>query len=119
MKVKIEKSRASGKINAPPSKSIAHRLLICAAMSEGKSIIRNISSCEDVSATLDCLDALGIETKRNGNDVTVIGKNFKNLTPNKPLMCRESGSTLRFMIPAAMLSGNTAVFYGTNSLMSL
>lgn len=117
MKIKIEKSRAQGKLTAPPSKSMAHRLLICAAMSEGKSVIRNISSCEDVSATLDCLDALGIKTERNGNDVTVTGKNFKSITPTKPLVCRESGSTLRFMIPAAMLSQNTAVFYGTQSLM--
>lgn len=117
MKVKIEKSHAKGKITAPPSKSMAHRLLICAAMSEGVSVIRGISSCEDVAATLDCLDALGIETKRVGNDVTVVGKDFKKIAPQKPLMCRESGSTLRFMIPSAMLSGQTAVFYGAEGLM--
>lgn len=117
MKIKIEKSRAEGRLTAPPSKSMAHRLLICAAMSEGTSIIRGISSCEDVGATLDCLDALGIETKRDGNDVTVIGKSFRQISPIKPLMCRESGSTLRFMIPATMLSGQTAVFYGAPRLM--
>ncbi len=117
MKVKIEKGRASGRLKAPPSKSMAHRLLICAAMSEGVSTVRGISSCEDVAATLDCLSALGIEYTRVGDDVKVFGQSFRNVKPNAPLHCRESGSTLRFMIPTAMLSGHTTVFYGAKGLM--
>ena len=117
MKVKIEKGTASGTVTAPPSKSMAHRLLISAAMCDGVSIIRGISSCEDVAATLDCLEALGVEVKKVGADVTVKGRNFKDVNPTKPLMCRESGSTLRFMIPAALLSGQTTVFYGAPRLM--
>ncbi len=118
MRVEINKSVGKGKINAPPSKSMAHRLLICAAMSEGESIVRSISSCEDVLATLDCLDALGIEYKRVGDDVIVKGKHPKNFAPKAPLICRESGSTLRFMIPITMLSGYNTVFYGAKGLMS-
>ena len=117
MKIKIEKGTAKGKIFAPPSKSMAHRLLICAAMAEGVSTVRGISSCEDVAATLDCLGALGIKTERIGNDITVFGKDFKNIKPESALQCRESGSTLRFLIPIAMLSGQTTVFYGASSLM--
>ena len=117
MRVRIEKGTASGTICAPPSKSMAHRLLISAAMCDGVSIVRGISSCEDVSATLDCLEALGIKTERRGNDVVVTGKNFREVKPSAPLQCRESGSTLRFMIPAAMLSGHTTVFYGAKRLM--
>lgn len=117
MKVKIEKSRAAGKLSAPPSKSMAHRLLICAAMSEGKSTVRGISSCEDVLATLDCMTTLGIKYEIDGNDVTVYGKRPCDFTPGAPLFCRESGSTLRFMIPIAMMSGHTAVFYGAKRLM--
>lgn len=117
MKIKIEKGTAKGKITAPPSKSMAHRLLICAAMSEGVSVVRGISSCEDVSATLDCLSALGIRATKVGCDVIVEGRDFRKVKPEKPLMCRESGSTLRFMIPAAMLSGQTTVFYGAERLM--
>ena len=105
MRLKIEKGRAKGSIFAPPSKSIAHRLLICAAMSEGKSTVRGISGCADVSATLDCLTALGIKTERVGDDITVYGKDFRTLSPAMPLRCRESGSTLRFMIPPVTLSG--------------
>ena len=117
MKIRIEKGKARGKITAPSSKSMAHRLLISAAMSNGVSTVCGISDCEDVAATLDCLSALGIKTEKVGNDVTVYGKNFKEVTPIAPLECRESGSTLRFMIPLAMLSGQTTVFYGASSLM--
>ena len=117
MKVKIEKSAASGTVTAPASKSIAHRLLICAAMSDGKSRIKGISNCEDVLATIDCLGALGIRTERDGNDIIVEGQSFGSVKPSSPLRCRESGSTLRFMIPCAMLSGHTTVFYGEGRLM--
>lgn len=117
MKVTIEKSIGKGKITAPSSKSMAHRLLICAAMCDGVSTVRGVSDCEDVSATIDCLSALGIKAEKTDDGITVKGSNFRSVIPNKPLMCRESGSTLRFMIPAAMLSGQTTVFYGAGRLM--
>ncbi len=117
MKIQINKSLASGKITAPPSKSMAHRLLICAAMCEGESVVHGISTCEDVLATLDCMSALGIDYEKRGNDVIVRGKHPRNITPLEPLKCRESGSTLRFMIPIAMMSDSTAVFYGAKKLM--
>ena len=118
MRVKIEKGTAYGSITAPPSKSMAHRLLICAAMCDGVSTVRGISTCEDVLATLDCMSALGIKYTRVGDDVTVEGINPKLMTPTAPLKCRESGSTLRFMIPIAMMSEHTAVFYGAKGLMA-
>ena len=64
MKVQINKGIAKGSISAPPSKSMAHRLLICAALSEGESRIRSIASCDDVMATVDCLVALGLSARR-------------------------------------------------------
>lgn len=117
MKIRINKSLAKGKITAPPSKSMAHRLLICAAMCEGESTVHGISTCEDVSATLDCMSALGIEYEKKGKDVIVRGKHPRNIIPKSPLKCRESGSTLRFMIPIAMMSEHTSVFYGAKKLM--
>lgn len=117
MNVIIKKSSASGRITAPPSKSMAHRLLISAALSDGVSRVRGISNCEDVLATIDCLRALGIKAERDGNDVVVEGKSFREVKPQAPLECRESGSTLRFMIPLAALSGHTTVFYGAGRLM--
>ena len=117
MKIRINKGVANGRISAPPSKSMAHRLLICAAMCEGKSIVHGISVCEDVLATLDCMQALGIKYEKNGTDVTVYGKPPRDFTPLEPLRCRESGSTLRFMIPISMISEHTAVFYAAKRLM--
>jgi 3-phosphoshikimate 1-carboxyvinyltransferase len=118
MKLKIEKGVARGRINAPPSKSMAHRLLIAAAMCDGVSVVRGVSDCDDVNATVDCLSALGAKFSRSGNDVTVYGCDMRGAKASSPLVCRESGSTLRFMIPIAMLSKNTTVFYGAPSLMA-
>jgi len=118
MKIHINEGVARGNISAPPSKSMAHRLLICAAMCEGVSTVRGISTCEDVLATLDCLGALGVRCEQVGEDVIVCGKKPQDMRPSEPLKCRDSGSTLRFMIPIAMRSEQTAVFYGAKSLMS-
>ena len=117
MNIRIKPGRARGSVKAPPSKSMAHRLLISAAMCDGVSRVSGVSGCEDVLATLDCLAALGIKTERNGDTVTVYGKSFCDIEPTDALRCRESGSTLRFMIPPAMLSGKTTVFYGAEGLM--
>ena len=117
MQVTIVPGRAQGNIAAPPSKSMAHRLLICAALSDGKSTMRGISSCADVLATLDCLRALGVEYDRAGDTVTVYGRDFRKAAPTSSLLCRESGSTLRFMIPLALLSGNPVTLHGAPYLM--
>lgn len=118
MRVVIEPGRASGRINAPPSKSVAHRLLISAALADGVSRICGISDCEDVAATLDCMAAMGIRAVREGNDVTVYGVRPTDISPLSALPCRESGSTLRFLIPILLASGKTAMFTGAASLMS-
>ena len=117
MKIQIAKGTATGTLNAPPSKSMAHRLLIAAAMGEGESRIRSVSSCEDVMATLECLRALGVECKEVGRDVVVKGKHPSKMTPTAPLYARESGSTLRFMIPIALSTNKSTVFYGSDGLM--
>ena len=117
MIVEIKKGVAFGKISAPPSKSMAHRLLISAALAKGESIIRGISKCDDVMATLDCLYNLGVKTQILGDDVKVYGRDFSTIRASSPLWCKESGSTLRFMIPLALLSKSTIVFTGAKSLM--
>lgn len=118
MRVTIEKGRAGGSVFAPTSKSMAHRLLICAGLSEGRSVIHGVSECEDVLATIDCLRAFGIECKRDGDTVTVIGgKDLVKQAPRDKLCCRESGSTLRFLLPVALLSGGDATLCGAQGLM--
>ena len=115
MNIKIKPCTLSGRIQAPPSKSYAHRLLICAALADGKSTVHGISESEDMCATLDCVSALGVKADRIGKSVTVHAGN-RALTGNE-FSCRESGSTLRFFIPIALACGNEAVFTGTKRLM--
>ena len=61
MIVRIGKSTARGEISAPPSKSVAHRILICAALAEGKTVVENLSLSDDIRATIACIESLGVE----------------------------------------------------------
>lgn len=97
MNVEIRPTVLTGTVEAPPSKSYAHRLLLAAALSDRECKIENISSSDDVSATLDCVDTL----KRGGE--------YYN--------CRESGSTMRFFVPLSLVKGDKAEFRGSERLM--
>ncbi len=118
MKNYVSKGFAKGRISAPKSKSVAHRLLICAAMCQAESRIEGIPSCEDVLATIDCLRALGVKIEYDGEVAYVRGIDFTKALPCGDLNCRESGSTLRFLIPLALLSGNEVRFTGSERLMA-
>lgn len=117
MNVSIAPSVARGEVSAPPSKSVAHRLLICAGLSEGTSIIDNIGTNDDIKATIDCLRALGAEIEIDGNTARVTGASFNEKSPRKAFDCNESGSTLRFMIPVSMLFADECEFTGRGRLM--
>lgn len=68
MNVGISKFSAKGSVVAPPSKSLAHRLLIAAALKNGRAVVKNIGYSADVTRTCDCLTALGAKiTIENGN----------------------------------------------------
>lgn len=69
MRVKIEKSTAEGAVIAPPSKSLAHRLMIACALSQNGGKVVGISDSEDMAATLDCINDLGITSQKNGDTV--------------------------------------------------
>ena len=118
MKASIRPGKATGTVTAPPSKSMAHRLLICAALADGSSRITGLDYNEDILATLDCLRALGAVCTVENDRVTVVGTDLRNAAPTQRLCCRESGSTLRFFIPLALLCGRQAVFTGTEKLLS-
>ena len=114
MNIKITPSKLKGKVNIPSSKSMTHRMLICAALSEGTSNITNISFSKDIYATIDALTALGAETTITGNTVTVKGISQRNHKAD--IDCCESGSTLRFIIPIACALGTDATYYGQGRL---
>ena len=117
MNVKIEKSKAAGEVLAPPSKSFAHRLIICAALA-GKSRVRGLAESEDILATLDCAAAcLGAKFEKNGTDVSFTESDVYG-GARGALMCRESGSTMRFFIPLCLVKDTECRLYGTGKLLS-
>lgn len=118
MKIKIEKGCAGGRVKAPPSKSMAHRYLICAALARGRSVIRGMSDCEDVRATVDCLAALGVPISAEGDRVTVDGIDVRRAVPRGVLDCRESGSTMRFLIPLCLMCEKNTMLTGSGKLLS-
>ena len=117
MLAKFEKSLAKGSVKAPPSKSICHRLIISAALSQGESFIDNISYCRDSVATINCLKALGAVIEPRGNGIYVKGFDPRVAKASESLYCDESGSTLRFLIPIALLSGNEVRLCGERRLI--
>lgn len=118
MKVNILPSKTSGEVSAPPSKSFAHRYLIGSVLSRGKCVIKNIADSDDISATLSCIEQLGGSVTKDGNIVTVIPTNEKQIE-NAVFDCKESGSTLRFFIPVVLSTGaKNCTFSGSERLLA-
>ncbi len=116
MIAKLRGARLSGTVSAPPSKSLAHRLLIAASLKKGETKIYNVGESDDVLATVRCLTALGAAiTLENGN-ATVQG--IEKCPPCPMLHAGESGSTLRFMLPLAASLTESFGFGGTKKLLS-
>lgn len=108
--------RLGGTIEAPPSKSMAHRYLIGAALSGQVCTLSGIDYSEDILASMDCLKALGAKLTVSGDKVTVDPGHFMQVEP-EPLRCRESGSTLRFFIPLALCLGRSVALKGSPRLL--
>lgn len=115
MTVTIEKSKAQGRISAPPSKSMSHRSLLCAALA-GRGSVTNIDYSNDILATLDCLEALGTKAERKEASVSFCGLDIFSPAEGAELDCRESGSTLRFMMPLCLLGGKKIILRGSERL---
>ena len=122
MDVQITPRHLSGTVTPPPSKSMAHRLLIAAALGSGISTVRGVAMSQDVEATLRCLTALGgcwRQTAPGTLEITGIGG--RRSAPGSALPhldCGESGSTLRFFLPIALAVAGGGVFTGQGRLMA-
>lgn len=117
MNIEISPSVAEGQVRAPASKSYAHRLLICAALSQGVSVIENIGTNDDIVATVSCLKDMGAKIEVNGTTATVEGINVGERKESLSLFCNESGSTLRFLIPLSLIVSREVYFSGAGRLM--
>ena len=114
MNIVIEPSSLKGEITAIPSKSVAHRMLICAALADGPTTLRIPKTSDDIDATADCLRALGAAITVNNEDYIV--EPIAQIE-NIPLLdCGESGSTLRFLLPVAAAAADRCRFDGHGRL---
>ena len=112
MEIKVH-GTLKGEVTPPPSKSQAHRLLICAALSvEPCSIVCN-SVNDDIMATMRCLNALGARITFSSGVFDVLPI---ELVKGGTLDCGESGSTLRFLVSVAAVLGADATFVGSGKL---
>ena len=117
MNVTIRPSTPAGTVAAPPSKSMAHRLLICAGQTVGETTVRNVTLSEDVRATIDCLRALHVDCAFRDGDVMVTSYTPHCGEDGAVLPCRESGSTLRFFLPLCLF-GPPITFTGDARLLA-
>ena len=117
MDVVVKRARAvAGRIAAPPSKSMAHRAVLCAALAKGTSHLHHLAFSKDISATLGAAGRLCARVTTGENDAVVEGLG-RFLPIEAPVDCCESGSTLRFLIPLASLTGQEVTFTGRGRLM--
>ena len=108
MDITIYPSKLRGTVAAIPSKSQAHRLLICAAFSDKPTTLLCPQTNEDIESTARCLNALGAKIVRTEQGYQI--QPLMNIPSFAVLDCGESGSTLRFLLPVACALGVNAVF---------
>lgn len=115
MNVTITPTKLSGELLVPPSKSLSHRAIIAASLASGKSVISNVIFSKDIIATIEAMKALGAQIVQEENKLIITGCYPKRIQ-NEIDAC-ESGSTLRFIIPVALLCSEEIIFKGVNQLI--
>lgn len=108
MNLRIHPKKLAGTLSVIPSKSQAHRYLICAAFADQSTELYCSETNRDMEATAACLNALGASIKRTKKGYTV---SPANEIPEKTVLpCKDSGSTLRFLLPVVGALGVEADF---------
>ena len=117
---KLYNSKLNGTVKIPPSKSMAHRAVICAALGNGVSKISNIDMSDDIIATINAMRALGsiINEKEDYLEIVGIYSNDKSIDREyeRVVDCNESGSTLRFLVPISLAFDGVTRFVGRGNL---
>lgn len=116
--IRINPSKLKGSIAVPSSKSLCHRAVICASLSEGVSNIENLFFSQDVKATCQAMSNLGVEVVYKGESKIKIRGTSKLEAKGNSIDCFESGSTLRFLIPIAATLGEEVTFNGKGKLVA-
>lgn len=116
MDIRILPGKLSGQVDVIPSKSQAHRLFLCAAFSKKSINLICPEISEDIAATIDCLRALGSQITKTSRGYRI--DPIETLPDTAVLDCRESGSTLRFLLPVVGALGIETVFHMSGRLPS-
>ena len=114
MKAFLEPAKMGGSVNAIASKSYAHRMLLCAMLSEKEVVLKGTTFSKDIEATLNCVTALGSQVQQKKDEYII--KKSKIDEENIVLDCIESGSTLRFILPIALALGKKCKVIGKEGL---
>ncbi|MCM1130275.1 MAG: 3-phosphoshikimate 1-carboxyvinyltransferase [Roseburia sp.] len=115
MKVCIHPKKLKGTVAIPPSKSLSHRAIIAASLSEEESVISNVMFSKDILATIEGMKALGAKIEVEGTTLRITGSKVKRRVD--VIDANESGSTLRFLIPIALVNSESIEFIGHNHLI--
>lgn len=113
--VKITPTKLKGRVQVPPSKSLAHRAIICASLAKGISRINNIEYSKDIQATIKAMKSLGTRIDEY-EDYLIVDGTTTYTQQNSEIDCEESGSTLRFMVPISIVEENKVHFIGQGNL---
>ena len=119
--LKLQPTKLEGSVKIPPSKSMAHRAVICAALGNGVSKLTNIDYSDDIIATIDAMSSIGAKITKKEDYLEVYGvKSLENkncgINKERIIDCNESGSTLRFLVPIASLFEGVNRFVGRGNL---
>lgn len=115
--ITINPGTLRGEVAIPPSKSIGHRAIICAGLSDGVSLIENVGISEDITATCSAMKNFGAEITKENNSLIIKGSGNYNIKGSY-IDCSESGSTLRFLIPLSLVKGGRVTFTGRGKLVN-
>lgn len=115
MNVRLSPSKLSGNVVVPPSKSLSHRAIIAASLAQGKSTITNVLFSKDIIATINAMRACGADITQGKDYVVINGSNV--IRKEAIIDANESGSTIRFMIPIALVCDEKITFTGKNNLV--
>jgi len=115
IKLIIRRGDVSGVVQAPSSKSYTHRAFICSALASGTSNVKNPLSSVDTLATLEACKKFGVDVKSGKDSLEITGVSDK--AEKCEINCKESGSTMRFLIPVSAVTCKEAVLTGYPGLL--
>ena len=104
-----------GTLDAPSSKSLTNRLLVIAALAEGKSVLSRLLESDDTVAMTSGLRALGARIEDVGGDTEVTGTSGRPVAGGTEVNAGLSGTTLRFLAAVALLAKGTVVLDGSRA----